>query len=311
MPIHHFNPAHYHVTIGSHAPVLYVADGDTILTTTIDANGANAQGQTVSPGPNPMTGPFYVEGAEPGDTLAVHLDRITPSRTYGWSRAAVATNVVDPDFVPELPAREKAEWRVHAELETATLVTPRTVLGEWTVPIKPMLGCFGVAPADGQAISTATSAEHGGNMDYNGFVEGVTVYFPVFVTGALFHLGDGHAAQGDGEMVGTGIEISMETQFTVRLLKGKKIGTVRGENDEFIFAVGNARPLDQATQLATTEMLKWLGQDFGLDMVSASILFGQYVKYELGNMFDPAYTMVCKLPKDVLAAMDERRTAKN
>ena len=104
-------------------------------------------------------------------------------------------------------------------------------------------------------------------------------------------------------MVGTGIEISMDVQFTVRVIKGKKIGTVRGENDEFIFTVGNARPLDQATQHATTEMFHWLMEDYGLDITAASILFGQCVKYDLGNMFDPAYTMVCKIPKQVLARL--------
>lgn len=303
MTTHHFTPTHYHVTLGSHEPVLRIGDGDTVITTTIDANGMDAAGNEVSPSPNPMTGPFYVEGAEPGDTLVVQLERITPSRTYGWTRASVAPNVVDPSFVPELPVREKAEWYVDGETETAKLVKPKTKLGEFSVPVKTMLGCFGVAPADGQAISTATSAEHGGNMDYNGFVEGVTVYFPVFAPGALFHLGDGHAAQGDGEMVGTGIEISMDVQFTVRVLKGKTIGQPRGENEEYIFTVGNARPLDQAVQHATTEMLKWLREEYGLDMVSASILFGQAVKYDLGNMFDPAYTMVCKIPKSILKGL--------
>lgn len=302
MTTHHFTPDHYHVTLGSHEPVLHIADGDTVITTTIDANGMDAQKQDVSPSPNPQTGPFYVDGAEPGDTLIVHLDRITPSRTYGWTRAAVAENVVDPSYVPQLPPRIKAEWRVDGEMETATLVAPKTALGEFTVPMKPMLGCFGVAPADGQAISTATSGEHGGNMDYNGFVEGVTVYFPVFVPGALFHLGDGHAAQGDGEMVGTGIEISMEVQFTVHVLK-KTIGQPRGENDEYIFTVGNARPLDQATQHATTEMLRWLQDEYKLDAVGASIFFGQCVEYNLGNMFDPAYTMVCKIPKRFLKGL--------
>jgi len=128
-----------------------------------------------------------------------------------------------------------------------------------------MLGCFGVAPPGGQAISTDTSAEHGGNMDYRGFVTGVTAYFPVFAPGALFHLGDGHAVQGDGEIVGTGIEVSCDVQFTVRLLKGYRIGWPRGENADYIFSVGNARPLDQALQHATTEMVRWLAADYGLD----------------------------------------------
>lgn len=303
MTIHHFTPTHYHPTIGSHAPVLHLADGDTVITTMVDANGFDAQLRDIGVNSNPQTGPFHVEGAEPGDTLAVTLDKIAPSRTYGWTRAAIATNVVDPLFVYQVPERIKAEWRVDGAMGTAALVAPKTVLGDFSVPINPMLGCFGVAPKDGQAISTATSAEHGGNMDYNGFTQGVTAYFPVFVPGALFHLGDGHAAQGDGEMVGTGIEISMDVQFTVRVIKNKNIGTVRGENDEYIFAVGNARPLDQATQHATTEMLRWLMEDYGLDIVAASVLLGLYVKYDLGNMVDPAYTMVCKMPKRALAGL--------
>jgi amidase len=140
----------------------------------------------------------------------------------------------------------------------------------------------------------------GGNMDYPGFVAGVTAYFPVFVPGALLHIGDGHATQGDGEIVGTGIEISMDVQFTVRVIKGPRIRWPRGENAEFIFTVGNARPLDQAVQHATTEMLRWLKEGYGLDGTSASLLLGQCVRYDLGNIFDPAYTMVCKVPKAVL-----------
>jgi len=132
------------------------------------------------------------------------------------------------------------------------------------------------------------------------FVAGVTVYFPVFVAGALLHVGDGHATQGDGEIVGTGIEISMEVQFTVRVIKGKRIRWPRGENAEYIFTVGNARPLDQAVQHATTEMLRWLQEDYSLDTTSASLLLGQCVEYDLGNVFDPAYTMVCKLRKALL-----------
>ncbi|MDQ3249223.1 MAG: acetamidase/formamidase family protein, partial [Chloroflexota bacterium] len=138
-------------------------------------------------------------------------------------------------------------------------------------------------------------------MDYRGFVAGVTVYFPVFVEGALFHIGDGHAIQGDGEIVGTGIEISFDVQFTVDLLKGKQIGWPRGENAEYIFTCGNARPLDQCVQHATTEMARWLQSDYALDATGAGILMGQTVKYELGNIFDPAYTMVCKMPKQWLA----------
>jgi amidase len=300
MAIHHFQPTHYHTVIGSHPPVLHIASGDTVVTTTVDASGKDATNTEVTPRGNPQTGPFYIDGAEPGDTLVVVLDRITPNRSVGYTASVVAPNVVDPAYVRELPARELVDWQIDNKSATATLLKEDTKLGNLTIPLAPMLGCFGVAPAKGQAISTETSAEHGGNMDYRGFIAGVTVYFPVFVQGALLHVGDGHATQGDGEIVGTGIEISMEVQFTVRLIKGKRIRWPRGENHEYIFTVGNARPLDQAVQHATTEMLRWLGEDYGLDTVSASILLGQCVEYGLGNVFDPAYTMVCKVRKTLL-----------
>jgi acetamidase/formamidase len=305
MTTHHFSPTHYYTTIGSHEPVLRIRPGDTVITTTVDARGQDVNSQQITAPGNPMTGPFYIEGAEPGDTLVVHLDKLTPSRSYGWTRKMLAPNVVDPEAVAGLPWPAAgdtglASWQVNAQAWTATLVEPQTKLGKLTLPLNPMVGCFGVAPAGGQAISTATSAEHGGNMDYNGFVQGVTVYFPVFAPGALFHIGDGHAVQGDGEIVGTGIEISFDVQFTVDLIKGKRIGWPRGENADYIFACGNARPLDQCVQHATTEMARWLQAEYGLDAVGAHILMGQAVKYDLGNIFDPAFTMVCKMPKNVL-----------
>lgn len=300
MTTHHFHPTHYHTTLGPHEPVLRLADGDTVITTAVDAAGKDARNEQVTPRGNPQTGPFYVEGAEPGDTLALHLDHLHPNRDSGFTASAVAPNVVDPAYVRELPERTYGEWRIDRAAGMVTLVKPETKLGNLTLPLAPMLGCFGVAPPGGQAISTATSAEHGGNMDYRGFVAGVTVYFPVFAPGALIHVGDGHAVQGDGEIVGTGIETSFDIQFTVRLLKGKRIRWPRGENEAYIFTVGNARPLDQAVQHATTEMLRWLQEDYGLDALGANILLGQCVEYDLGNVFDPAYTMVCKVPKRLL-----------
>ncbi len=307
MTTHHFSPTHYHTAIGSYEPVLRIVPGDSVITTTVDARGFDVNNQPITPRGNPMTGPFFIEGAEPGDTLVVHLDSIVPNRSFGWSGVMVAPNVVDPSFVPHLPWDAQAdgkrgEWLVDAKAGTATLIKPETSLGRFTLPLNPMLGCFGVAPAGGQAISTATSAEHGGNMDYNGFVSGVTVYFPVAVPGALFFLGDGHAVQGDGEIAGTGIEISCDVQFTVGLQKGKKIIWPRGENADSIFTVGNARPLDQCVQHATSEMIRWLtSADYGMDATAANTLLGQCVEYNLGNIFDPAFTMVCKMKKKWLA----------
>ncbi len=297
---HHFTPTHYHRSLGPFEPVLRVSDGDTISTTTVDAAGCDATGASVTPRGNPQTGPFYVEGAESGDTLVVYLDQIRPNRDKGWARSVVAANCVDPSYVKETPDAPLAEWAIHSAEKTATLISPESKLGRLTIPVEPMLGCFGVAPFRQQAIWTATSGEHGGNMDYRGFTAGTTVYFPIFEPGALFFLGDGHAAQGDGEIAGTGIEISMDVTFRLSVIKNKTIVWPRGENADFIFTVGNARPLDQCLQHATTEMLRWLQQDYGLDPLGAHLLLSQSVRYDLGNMFDPAYTMVCKIPKRCL-----------
>lgn len=298
---HTLEPTGYHNTLGPHEPALRVADGDTVVTTTVDARGHDAAGNQVTGGSNPQTGPIYIEGAAPGDTLEVRFDRIYPNRDHGWTRTVVAPNVLDPYYVREMPPEgDLVQWQIDREKGTTTLDLPLANLKGFTLPLSPMLGCFGVAPPGGQAISTATSAEHGGNMDYRGFVSGVRVYLPVFEEGALFHLGDGHAVQGDGEIVGTGVEVSMDVEMTFRVHQGRRINWPRGETEDTILTVGNARPLDQAIQLATTEMLCWLQEDYGLNAYAASIILGQCAEYDVGNVFDPAYTMVCKLPKSVL-----------
>lgn len=298
MAVHHFQPSVYYTAMGTYDPALRIGDGDTVVTSTVDARGQDRNNQVVTERGNPQTGPFYVEGAEPGDTLAVHFDVLRPNRRRGWTATVLAPNVVDPEYVRALPAESiLGEWDVDVAAGTATLLSPETSLGKLVLPLDPMLGCFGVAPARRQAISTATSANHGGNMDYRGFRQGVTVYFPVEAPGALLFVGDGHAVQGDGEIVGTGIEISFDVQFTIKLLKSKTIIWPRAEDDAHIMAVGNARPLDQALQHATSELHRWLTEDYGFDGRAASILLGQAIRYDVGNVFDPAYTMVAKLEK--------------
>jgi amidase len=306
MTRHIFTPKAYHTAIGGHEAVLNLQPGDQVTTTTVDASGRDENGMVVTDRGNPMTGPFTIEGAEPGDVLVLHIERITPNRSSGWTSQLLAPNVVDPAFTPELfrfpsdQPRELAIWDLDMNANTATLRSPKTSLGSLTLPLDPMLGCFGVAPHGRQSISTATSGPHGGNMDYRGFRAGTMVYLPVAVPGAMLYLGDGHAVQGDGEIGGTGIEVSMEVEFGVNLMKGKHIEWPRGEDAHHIFTVGNARPLDQALQHATTEMVRWLREDYGLDAHSAGILLGQTVEYAVGNVFDPAYTMVCKISKQVL-----------
>jgi acetamidase/formamidase len=296
MATHRFRPTRYFNAIGTAEPCLRIADGDTVVADTVDASGLDHREVTVAERPNPMTGPFFIEGAEPGDTLAVRIDRLTPSRATGWTYSPLAFTVLDPAAIPDRPPTERAVWNIDAQAGTVRLREPSKGLEDFSLPLQPMIGCFGVAPAHGQALSTATSGPNGGNMDYRLFRPGTTAWFPVSVPGALFYLGDGHACQGDGEIVGTGIETSFEMEVTFRVLK-RTIAWPRGETADDIFTIGNARPLDQALQHATTGMLRWLGEDYGLDARSASHLMGQVVRYDIGNVFNPAYTVACRIAK--------------
>ena len=302
MAHHVFAPQAYYQTLGGHAPALNIADGDTVTTSTLDANGFDVNNLSQAASPNPMSGPFFIVGAEPGDTLAVQIQKIMMTRNTGWTRQGLAWHVVPAADVRSMPPREKIIWDIAPRQNSITLQQPPPELKNWSIPIIPMIGCFGVAPAGGEAISTATSGNHGGNMDYRRFGEGATAYFPVAVPGALFFLGDVHGAQGDGEIAGTGIETSAEVTFKLRVLKGRAITWPRGENECSIFTVGNARPLEVALQYATAEMLAWLERDYGLGKIAASHFLGMNVRYDIGNVFNPAFSVACRIEKAALAA---------
>ena len=282
--------------------MLHIRDGDSVATWCVDAGGYDRHGKQITDGGNPQTGPFFVEGAAPGDALAVRFDRLWPNRPRGFTGPLVAPSVVDPRFVRELPPPQNGDdWFLDLDTGIASPESPPPGLERLELPFEPFLGCFGVAPPRGQAISTATSGPNGGNMDYRGFREAVTVFFPVFVEGALFHLGDGHARQGDGEIVGTGIEVSFDVDFTVQVVKDKQIQWPRAESETHVMAAGNARPLDQALQHATTELMRLLEEDYGLSYRASSVLLGQAIEYDVGNVYDPAYTVVAKVEKRFLS----------
>lgn len=301
MTTHHFIPTSFHNVIGSLPPALHIANGDTVVTQTLDAAGYDKDGVKQASGPNPMNGPIFVEGAEPGDALKVEIISMAPTRDTGFTRSVVAANVVDPEFARDLPPRDLVTWAIDRQALTVRLSEPVASLENFVLPLAPMIGCFGVAPSLGQAISTATSGEFGGNMDYRLFGPGTTVRFPVSAPGALFFLGDCHAVQGDGEIVGTGVETTFEVTVRLSVEKKAELTWPRGETAEDIFTVGNARPLDQALQHATSEMLDWLASDYGLDRTAASHLLGQVVRYDVANVFDPAYTIACRVAKKWLS----------
>jgi amidase len=300
---YHFEPKEFHNTFsGAHKPVLTIKPGDHVITSTIDSRGTDFAGVKRAEGPNPETGPFYIEGAEPGDTLVVHLLRLETNRATGYSGTLLAPYAADPGFLRSEGLREPKTltWQLDKQKGVAYLESNEFKPGRLELPLRPMLGCIATAPAGKAAISTSTPDNFGGNMDYNGMGAGVTLMLPVFEPGALFFLGDGHARQGDGEVTGGAIETSLDVEFSVDLLKGKKINWPRLENQDYIMVLGSSRSLIEALQHANTEMQRWLNADYGFDERGSSLLMGQAMESEIANVVDPEFTIVAKMRKRYL-----------
>ncbi len=296
---HVVKPTTYYRTIGTHPAVLRVACGDQVTMHCVDAHGIDGTDTQVTTPGNPMTGPIAVESLVVGDVLAVTLVALTPLRTHGWSYPSLAGNVVDPEYVGQLPLLPgtklpKEYWDYDAV--NGTITSRGLHSAPVTVEYAPMVGCFGVAPSRGEAISTATSGPYGGNMDFRLFTTGCTVYFPVAVNEALFFAGDGHLVQGCGEISGTGVESALAITGQLDKAPMGRISWPRAEDTTHLYAVGNARPLDQALQHATSEMHRFL-IECGADSATAAMLMGQAIEYHIGNVFDPAYTVVAKIHK--------------
>jgi amidase len=300
---HRFEPKEFHNTFsGAHKPVLSIKPGDHVITSTIDAGGTDGAGVKRAQGPNPQTGPFYIEGAGPGDTLVVHLVRLETNRATGFSGTLLAPYAADPAFLRLEGLREPKNitWQLDKQKGVASLESGEFKPGRLELPLRPMLGCIATAPGGKAAIPTSTPDNFGGNMDYNGMNAGVTLMLPVFEPGALFFLGDGHARQGDGEVIGSAIETSLDVEFSVDLLKGKKIGWPRLENQDFIMVLGSSRSFIEALQHANTEMQRWLMADYGFDERGSSLLMGQAMESEIANVVDPEFTVVAKMRKRYL-----------
>jgi acetamidase/formamidase len=300
---HHFEPTQFHNTFSfAHPPVLRIKPGDRVITKTIDARGFDSQNKQVGERPNPQTGPFYIEGAEAGDVLVIRFEKIEPNRPTAWSSSVLAPYTADPEFLRFEGERQQTTetWNIDKQKGVArpanSAIRPTSI----TIPLRPMLGCVGVAPARKEAVATSTPDRFGGNMDYNGMNAGVTLMLPVSEPGALLFIGDGHARQGDGEVVGNAMEISMDVEFSVDLIKSKQIGWPRLENAEYLMVLGSARPLMQALQHATTELQGWLMSDYGFDERGSSLLLGHALQYDIANVVDPHFTVVAKIRKDLL-----------
>lgn len=304
-------PDRYYETFSAaHPPIARLRPGDTVVTRTLDSRGRDETGKLILDGDNVLTGPFYIEGSQPGDTLVVRLDRVRLNRDWGWNGVRVTLDALAPESIEHIfsenccdewlqPHRRNAlRWKL--DLARGVIV-PSRPLGERVkleFPARPSLGCIGVAPSDKQAISSGPAGPYGGNMDYNGMEEGAVVYFPVFEPGAYLMLGDGHAGFGDGELLGQGTETSLDVQFTVDLIKGRPIGWPRLENSESLVTFGcTPGALERGFRYAISEMISWLTTDYGLSPQEAHVLLGMAAELKVASWFDNS---ICKVPKKFL-----------
>jgi len=293
----------YQYAFGPNAePVARVKPGERVTIYTIDALGGKltSEDQRVSEvlGPylNPQTGPIFIEGAEPGDTLAVTIEAIEATRDWAFSC-----------FVPYFGGLTATRWTplLHPPLEERTYIYRRTASGgfawrdQWEVPWAPFFGTMGTAPLF-EAISSLAPGAHGGNMDVPDVTVGNTVYFPVHHAEALFYVGDAHAAQGQGELCGVALEIDARGTFTFDVIKAKAIEWPRIESPTEIMVVGSARPMEDAARIAYAELVNWLVTDYGFDQLDAYQLLTQVGGLYVGNMVDPNYSLVAKCPKRYL-----------
>jgi acetamidase/formamidase len=301
-----FVPRVYYTTFsGANPPALYIFPGDTVRTTTVDAGGGGKDGLQTLPG-NPQTGPFYIEGAMIGDTVAVHFNKIRLNRDSAFQyRAGLSPNVLPPGYQQELVENWSNLWKLDRERGIATPVNPSDKLKQFAVKLIPMLGCVGVAPYWKQAIGTAALGPFGGNMDYNQIREGTTLYMPVFQAGALLTIGDGHALQADGEITGQGFETSMDVEFTVNLIRNQLLDQPWAENDEYIMVSGIGGSLTDALQYATAGLSNWLKSYYRLNSAEIATVMAASIRYDIAEVVDPQVHVVAKIRKDALSQISK------
>jgi acetamidase/formamidase len=307
---HEFTPTIFHRQFSAaNKPVLTVSPGDTIHTTTVDAGGTDEKGVTRVLGGNPETGPFYIETAAPGDTLVIHLTRLRLNRDWAISDDGLVDRALDSDLAVKMKdAFKTVRWHLDLQRGVATPEKPSAGLANYSVPLWPMLGCIAVAPGSTQAApGSGDSGRWGGNMDFNEVVEGNTVYLPVNVPGALLYVGDGHAAQGDGELNGNALETSMDVEFSVDVIPRKRMNGPRVESATHIMAMGLDGSLDGAFRSATVNMANWLMEDYKLTASEVAQVLGTAAEYKVSEAADRNAGIVIKINKQRLASLSGQK----
>jgi acetamidase/formamidase len=295
---HRVTPQKFHNSFHHRHPVLAkIKPGDVVMTRTIDASGRDERGNPAGEPSNPLTGPFYIEGAQSGDAIAVTFRRIRMNRTWGFTTYRLGPFSLTPGSIEKLYPNTYRDgavyqgranivpWDIDLDKAVVRLREPSSKVHKLEFPARPMLGCVGVAAAADFGPNSGISGPYGGNMDYNEVVEGSTVVLPVYHPGALLFIGDGHALQADGEPTGTGVETSMDVEFSVEVRKGANLQNPRLENAEYIVSIGSqpefASPLDRALQIATSDMVDWLVKDYNMEPWAAHLLVGYQGKYDV------------------------------
>jgi amidase len=300
-------------TFGGREPVATVRPGDVLQVSTEDCFGGAVRSVHDLPSAvctfpflNPVTGPFFVQGAEPGDTLALHFVSITPSRDWAVSSTFPhfgALTSTHTTATLQAPLEERV-WMYQLDV-AAGIVRWRARRSDHTIdlPLDPMHGTVGVAPAAFEVRSTLTPDAHGGNMDTPELRAGTTLYLGVNVEGALFALGDGHARQGEGEVSGVAVETAMDTVLVVDLIKAVPTPWPRIESDSHLMSIGCARPLEDAYRISQHDLVTWTAELTGLDTLDAYQLISQAGQAPAGNVCDPNYTMLAKVEKRWLPSL--------
>jgi acetamidase/formamidase len=299
-------------TFGGVAPRQRIRSGTRIITWTEDCfdgavkTAADLPSKKMTPGhDNPQTGPFFVEGAEPGDTIAVHIVKLEPARSYAVSSfspqfgALVGnseTAMLGPDF-PETTWRYDVDAKRNVARSSASDGSHA-----WEVPLAPFLGCIGVAPAGGEVRTTIVPGNFGGNMDCTEVRAGNTVFLGVNLPGALLSFGDGHYAMGEGEIMGAAIEGAMNVEVYVELIKKTMTPIPRIENATDIMFVGSGRPLEDAARVAFKAMVNWSRARSKLSEMDAYQFVAQNTRASIIQLVDPEYTVLVSMAKGRLPA---------
>ena len=299
-----FEPAAGVPTFAVRDPILRIKPGTTVQTRTFSKPGDYYDPKVAGPWPGEV-GPFHIEGAEPGDTLVVRVLRLRPNRDNAISNvtpggiSGVAGDSRTRLLNEPLPAR-RFVWQIDRTRNVGIIDLPGSSVKRLEIPLRPMLGRVATAPAGEEAYAGLWPGDFGGNMDASDVTEGATVYLPVFHPGAQFYFGDFHAAQGDGEIAGSGLESTADVTFQFDVLKGRRIRWPRIENDEYIMVAGSQRPLIDALRIAYVELIEWLVADYGFEKMEAFQVASQIGEVRVANVVDPHYTVVAKFPKALL-----------